>query len=284
MSIPVIVSADRAAAARVCSGNDEIYIDYNLAEEEDIDGLEAENNTLNGKCLYRDTHPEFEKRKKITILDDGFSALDLKKDLNIVLIDATTDIFKQDVVPAGILREPLSALKYADIIIVNKCSPEMKRTIGEYMEASIKRYNRSCQVFYSYYKPVRLLTAYKNRAHSDLEILNGKKIVAFCGIGNPGYFYHNLSECGASVSRAFEFEDHHEYTYRDIKGIRFALDEMPGAIAVSTVKDYVKLKKFTGTDNFTAISDRLYFLDFETRIDNTFFELILNSYEKFIEK
>ena len=240
MDIPVIVSKDRLSAAKACSFNDEIY--YNLAEtgegfSEAPDG-EDENREIPGKCLYGDTHPEVEKHKKIAILDDAFSALNIKKNRNIILIDDTVDIFAQYVIPAGILREPVSVLKYADVVIINKCSPGLRKNISGYLEAGIRRYNRSCPVFYSYYKPKGLLNYFGDAVRTEaLEALKGKKIIAFCAIGNPGYFYDNLEGCGALVDISLEFEDHHDYTEKDVRNIMAALDKDSGYVAVSNLKD-----------------------------------------------
>ncbi|MHB1546701.1 MAG: tetraacyldisaccharide 4'-kinase [bacterium] len=266
--IPVIVSKNRLSAAKICLNSDEIY--YNLAENfavgmEDID--------ISGKCAYKDVHNEFEKNKKIAILDDGFTALNIKKNINILIIDANIDIFMQNVLPAGILREPPSALKYADIIVVNKCRRELLKSNSRFKndtDIKIKKYNKNCPIFYSYYNPDKLISRHNVMPCADLK---GKKIITVSAIGNPDYFYENLKNCGAEVSYKMEFQDHYEYNEKDITCIKNLLNKNEGSIVITTLKDYVKLKKLNEFNN-PDIIDKIYYLDFEIIIDKSFFEHI----------
>jgi tetraacyldisaccharide 4'-kinase len=258
------------AAAKICLNNDEIY--YNLAENtlNNTNNISFEDAGVSGKCAYKDVHDEFDKNKKIAILDDGFTALNIKKNINIILIDANVDIFIQNVIPAGILREPLSVLKYADIVVINKCSPELLKSspsFKEDMETRIRKYNKRCPIFYSYYKPENLISGYTAIPCAGLK---GKKAIAVSAIGNPDYFYENLINCGAEVDYKIEFQDHYEYKEKDINDIKKLLDKNEGCIVITTLKDYVKLKRFNKPDIF----DKIYYLDFEIAVDKTFFEYI----------
>ena len=280
------MSKNRLSAAKICLNNNEIY--YNLAEtgadifygnEEEINAASVpvtDDIEISGKCAYKDVHEEFDRSKKIAILDDGFTALNVKKNINIVLIDANIDIFMQNVIPAGILREPLSALKYADIIVINKCKPELLANPSEFKndaEIKIKKYNKNCPVFYSYYKPDKLVSGNNAIPCADLK---GKKAVAVCAIGNPDYFYENLVGCGAEIDYKMEFLDHYEYAETDIKKLERIMAQNKEYIVITTLKDYVKLKRF----NKSRIFDRIYYLDFEIVIDKAFFEYIYNIYKK----
>ena len=286
INIPVIVSKNRFSAAKICLNNNEIY--YNLAETaadiihgsgEGINGVSVpvpDDIEISGKCAYQGVRNEFGRSKKIAILDDGFTALNVKKNINIVLIDANIDIFMQNVIPAGILREPLSALKYADIIVINKCRPELLENPSGFKneaEIKIKKYNKNCPVFYSYYKPDKLVSRNNAIPCADLK---GKKAVAVCAIGNPDYFYENLSNCGAEIDYKMEFRDHYEYAETDIKNLEGVMAQNKEYIAIATLKDYLKLKRF----NKSPIFDRIYYLDFEIVIDKIFFEYIYNTYKK----
>jgi tetraacyldisaccharide-1-P 4'-kinase len=72
-----------------------------------------------------------------------------------------------------------------------------------------------------------------------------------------------------------EFRDHYEYNEKNISDIKKLLYENGGYIVITTLKDYVKLKRFDKTDIF----DKIYYLDFEIIIDKTFFEYIYNDYK-----
>ncbi|MHB1661147.1 MAG: tetraacyldisaccharide 4'-kinase [bacterium] len=295
--IPVIVSKNRLSAAEICSNNDDIY--YNLAESITIagqaenhsghSGLPSEEINISGTCLYKDVHGEYENNKKIAILDDGFSALNIKKNLNIVLIDNTLNVFGQNVIPAGILREPLSVLKYADVIVINKCDKEiLKNSLNLGIEEKIRKYNALCPLFYSYYEPAGISNDNENGERSlAIGGLKNKRAVTVCAIGNPGYFYDNLIGCGVVIDRKIEFEDHHDYSEKDMENIKDILDAGEDYLVITTLKDYVKLKRFRGEENYKDMFNKIYYLDFELVIDKSFFEFIYynyGNYKKYSEK
>ena len=243
---------------------------------------EAEAIDITYECAYKDVHGELDGNKRIAILDDGFTALNIKKNINIILIDAGIDIFIQNVMPAGILREPLSALKYADIIVINKCRPEFLENRSSFktgIENKLKKYNKNCPVFYSYYKPNKLLSQKNVMPIEDLKAFKykGGKILAICAIGNSDYFYENLTNCEAPADYKMEFADHYEYTETNFKEITNILHSDDKYIAVTTLKDYVKLKRFT---KFNELSDKIYYLDFDIIIDGNFYEHIYDIYNR----
>ena len=244
---------------------------------------------FSGHCLYKDVHDKYEEYKKIAVLDDGVTALNIKKNLNIVLIDRTKDIFNQNVIPAGVLREPLAALKYADIIIITKNTEQtgdIAKIAVQNLEKDIRKFNKSCPIFYSYYKPVNLLGgggAQKPLSFDSLKD-NQMQILTVCAIGNPDYFYDNLISCGIKIGGKFEFEDHHRYAEQDLILLKSAVNLNNPYIIITTLKDYVKLKKFGGQEDYKDIIEKVYYLDFELVIDKLFFGFIYDSYKKYVEK
>lgn len=277
------------SAARICSQSDNIY--YNLAENIDtFSGLDStESINFSEHCLYKDAHDKYEEYKKIAILDDGFSALNIKKNLNIVLIDKTNNIFNQNVIPAGVLREPLSVLKYADIIVITKNTGQkggILKIKDKNLEKGIRRFNKSSPIFYSCYKPVGLLGGDGGQKSLGFDSLSDRQIQisTICAIGNPDYFYNNLIGCGIKIDRKFEFEDHHRYTEEDIIGLNNGLNLNNPYIIITTLKDYVKLKRFGEQEKYKNIIEKVYYLDFELIIDKLFFEFIYDNYKKYIEK
>lgn len=257
-------------------------------EAGDPAGISAGDISFSGHCLYKDIHGKYDKYKKIAVLDDGFSALNIKRHLNIVLIDRTINIFSQNVIPAGVLREPLSVLKYADAIVITKNAKQASdslKTADKSIEKDIKRFNESAPIFYSCYNPTRLLGGGDGLISLDFERLRDIKtdIITICGIGNPEYFYDNLISCGIKIDRKFEFEDHHDYSEEDIIGLSNGLNSDNPYIIITTLKDYVKLKRFAKQGKFKALVKDIYYVDFELVIDKSFFEFIYNNYRKYVE-
>jgi tetraacyldisaccharide-1-P 4'-kinase len=367
--IPIVISKNRYKASKVCLQEDiyanlqDIYDNYNKIENgekennnndkntidniiinENININEIENDNYAGSnneteidflshCAYGETQDKYEKYKRVCILDDGFTALNIKKDLNIVLIDGTKNLFKQFVIPAGILREPMSSIKYANCIIISK-------TVGlnPLLEEEIRKYNNSCPIFYFYYAPTNIKGGMGGKETISFQNISEKKVkkaIIISGIGNPEYFYSNIKSCGFEIIYDFEYNDHYKYKDKDLLNIKIKLDNYldnylndkhnnknnkyvtniksdkhakndqyndkydknndknikptkhlqndkysEDVIIITTLKDYVKLKEFKL--KYPEIIDKLYYLDFEVKIDNKFYDFIIDNYLNYI--
>ena len=149
------------------------------------------------------------------ILDDGFQYLHLKHRLDIVLVDRNIGFGNRCLIPRGILREPLSALQAADLIILTKKTGE---TRPHPAERHIAARNPRAPVFSAGYA-VRGLTALDGSPAGDLQGLAGKNLLAVAGIGNPGYFLHLLHSAGVRVAEEMILPDHHRYTAADAEKV-----------------------------------------------------------------
>jgi tetraacyldisaccharide 4'-kinase len=144
------------------------------------------------------------------ILDDGFQHLQLARDVNILLIDATDPFGGGRVLPAGRLREPRPALARADIIVITRS------VHAPAVEALIRRYSQA-PIFYAFPRPLPVRFArgeYPGR--EDGEALS-KRLFAFCGIGNPHAFLADLRNWGFHITACKFFPDHYHYAARDIQ-------------------------------------------------------------------
>ena len=116
------------------------------------------------------------------LLDDGFQHLQLARDLDIVIIDALNPFGYEHLTPRGMLREPLEALKRADLIAlthVDQCSPgAVERIIDR-----LRKIAGPIPVVKTVHKPVCLETQQGSRL--NVHGLEGKGVFAFCAIGNP---------------------------------------------------------------------------------------------------
>jgi tetraacyldisaccharide 4'-kinase len=171
------------------------------------------------------------------VLDDGFQHMQLARDVDIVLLDATDPFAEGWMIPAGLLREPRSALSRADIIIVTR-SPKTPA-----IETIVQRITH-VPIFHAV---TELLDVVKIPTHPFqlLEPLAGwreKKAFAFCGIGNPQAFFDDLSRWGGSVSGHSSFPDHHTYTQCDIEKIEAGARDVGAEILLCTEKDIFNLR------------------------------------------
>lgn len=175
------------------------------------------------------------------ILDDGFQHLRLERDLNILLVDAKTGFGNGFLLPRGILREPLSAVKRASITMVK----------GDVLEAGATKIITTPIVRFAY-KPSCLTPLNDGQTLSPAS-LDGKRVLAVAGIANPQSFFSTLRELGAEIVQTLVFPDHHAYSKADavrIESLEKASPEGVGTTGVGTTvemivtteKDGVKLK------------------------------------------
>lgn len=183
---------------------------------------------------------------KTLILDDGFQHLRLKRDLDIVTIDATDYSANGPMVPSGILREPLSGLKRADIFVITRCDESEKLEI---ISEKLRKINKDAPIFESYYKPLGL-QEYPTGQMIDSRALGRERVALLSAIGNPGYFKKVAEAASLNIAREFIFPDHYDYVASDIQGISDECAKKGITHVVTTQKDIVKLEKIIDEENF----------------------------------
>ncbi len=163
------------------------------------------------------------------LLDDGFQHLSLSRALDIVLLDCTRPPWEYDLLPAGRLREPLSALARAGVVVLTRAYPW---TPVEEFERLARDYNRHALVA----KAVTEVTG--------LDQVTGP-VFAFAGIGNPKAFFDDLgragSRTGMEVAGTLAFPDHHRYSAADLERIRQRARRAGAKALVTTEKDSLNL-------------------------------------------
>jgi len=169
------------------------------------------------------------------LLDDGYQHLQLHRDLDILLIDSQIGFGDHDLLPRGILREPLHHLHRAHLLILTKVEhPEACRPL----EKMLQELHPSSPVFHSHYETRGLIGPEGER--EELPSLKGKKVLAVSGIANPHYFSFLLKKCGMEIVREMAFPDHHHFTPKDLISIQENAKGLDWI--VTTEKDMVKLR------------------------------------------
>jgi tetraacyldisaccharide 4'-kinase len=203
----------------------------------------------------------------VFILDDGFQHWSLHRDIDILLIDATNPFGDEKLFPEGGLREPLSAIKRANIIALTKTDVVNKKIIASIIQ-KINKYNPEAPVYTSSHRAAAIVNA--SGESMSIDALKNKKVHAFAGIANPDYFRDVLISNGAEIARFKSFRDHHVYKQRDIDKIK---SEAAGLDIITTEKDLVKLKELRLPDNMFA-------LRIEFSIDDAFYDKLFNALHK----
>jgi tetraacyldisaccharide 4'-kinase len=173
----------------------------------------------------------------VAVLDDGFQHARLDRQLDIVLVDALDPFGGGYPLPLGRLREPLAGLSRADIFVVTRIE---SGRVAQAAEHFLHRRNPCASVFHARALPEAWVSAATGET-LPADALSGKRVAAFCGLGNPEYFWCTLSGLGLHVPVRVEFEDHHAYNPRELRYMgRHFRDEGVEAV-VTTEKDFVNL-------------------------------------------
>ena len=170
------------------------------------------------------------------VLDDGFQHLRLRRDLDVVTIDATNPWGGGRLLPFGRLREPLSSLSRADCIVLTRT--EQVDKLDEIQER-LKHYCRAPQ-FVSEMSPAGFSSV---RNQQQVHAVEGP-VVAFCGIGNPSAFFTQLKHSGYDIAASHVFRDHHKYSQEDVDRLNASARTAGAKSLVTTAKDGVKLRPF----------------------------------------
>jgi tetraacyldisaccharide 4'-kinase len=190
---------------------------------------------------------ELQQAVDIFLLDDGFQRLSLARDADVVLVDASRPLYNEILLPAGRMREPISALVRADIVIFTRVDPEepLPGTIREFPELPI------------FSGTVRLLEYCRIGGADQSSVLEEKKppepVFVFCGIGNPEAFFADVERWGIKVSGRTAFRDHHAYGERDLQRLQDAAERAGATALLTTEKDAQNLR------GLRAISLPIYF-------------------------
>ena len=171
----------------------------------------------------------------VLILDDGYQHLPLTRDLNILLCDATHPFGNGVVFPGGDLREPLSAMNRADVICLTRCRGDSPADpIGERNRKGVPVIKTGLRV-----QSVIELSSGEER---EIEVIQNKPVLAFCGIARTDDFFHMLEQASVQMVMQDHFPDHHDYSTDELTAIQDRAKRAGAQCIVTTEKDAVKLK------------------------------------------
>ncbi len=202
------------------------------------------------------------------ILDDGFQSLEVRKDINILVIDCGAPFGGKKLLPRGRLREPLTALSRADCFVLNRADSvstgelkKIRHTVSNYKPEPL------------FFEASEKMSGY-GKIHSDTvyppDYLKGKKTLSFSGIGRPEAFRRLLISSGALLEDEVIRRDHHGWSVSELKRITRKAREK-GCIPVTTEKDAARIPFSSGIDGLflrmeTVISDERKFYEYIRKV------------------
>jgi tetraacyldisaccharide 4'-kinase len=198
----------------------------------------------------------------IFLLDDGFQHLQLARDVDIVLIDASRPM-TQALLPAGPMRESLSALTRAGIIIFSRT----ENTPGA--KEALQRLS-SLPIFSASTRLVGLRRLDDEGPLKTVAELGSGPFFVFCGIGNPEAFVRDLQRWGITPGGQMFFADHHRYTLEGVQAIEQAARRVGANGLLITEKDSCNLRGLT----FQSLPVYVAVIDLEISTETEFLAAI----------
>jgi len=176
------------------------------------------------------------------ILDDGFGHLKIKRDLDIVAINATDPFGTGMLIPAGTLREPICSLCRAGMVIITKSNLVDEADLRKIKELVLK-FNSDVDIFEARYHPASLWVGNEERS---LDYLKGKKVHAVSALADNSSFCKTVNNIGADIVSSCLYADHYNYTETDIDKIIDSCRKKGVRYIITTQKDWVKLRDLVG--------------------------------------
>lgn len=196
------------------------------------------------------------------VLDDAFQHRWIKRDLNLVVIEqkflTEKSFFNNSLLPSGSMREPLSSLKRADALIINRKFTEIEDTPSEFLKIFEGK-----KLFTGFYRAIGFYDI-KSNAPFDIDEFEGQKSLVVSGIAKPYSFLNVLSQTRVDTENKLIFRDHKHYKEKDVQQIRKAFYATNSHSVVTTEKDAVKLTNFS-----RELDDiDIYFLKIKFQMDD----------------
>ncbi|HSY34149.1 MAG TPA: tetraacyldisaccharide 4'-kinase [Acidobacteriaceae bacterium] len=201
-----------------------------IAEQTGVPVWVGANRYVSGKRAEKEAEGD---ARGVHLLDDGFQHRQLARSVDIVLV--TAEDLEDTLLPAGNLREGLSALQRADVLVVrqNEVDADIDAGVTSVNQRAWKMLRERGQMWIVRRKllfpaPLRVFGA-------------GLRPVAFCAIARPEDFAAMLQDAGCGVVETVAFADHHRYTAADMNRVIEVAKNLNGSGFITTEKDAVKL-------------------------------------------
>ncbi len=189
----------------------------------------------------------------VIVLDDGLQYWQLHRDLDIVVLDARRPFGSGFVMPMGDLREPISGLQRAGVVLLNNTdSPGLYSALAD----PISKLAPDAQLFRANREPMCFRCAETGECH-DEDWIDERRTLAFCGIGQPSSFFDMLGKLGAMLEVGITFPDHYRLTKSDITRIIDEAGRSGAEVIVTTDKDLARLGEASGIPNLHTLVIRL---------------------------
>lgn len=198
---------------------------------------------VKGIEMMRRLYPDI----NLMVLDDAFQHRYVKPSLAVVLMEYARPAYHDKMLPYGRLREPMSALNRADVVVITKCPETMTPMESRIIKTNLNLFPYQ-RLLFSSYRYLPLIPIFpENIPHGSCVDLSRMSecdsIFAVAGVANPRPFVNYLRTYRAKV-KLRRYSDHHNFDRSDMEGIKMRFNAMDGRerILVTTEKDAVRMR------------------------------------------
>lgn len=176
---------------------------------------------LVGKDRIKSAEKAKELGADVILLDDGFQYWKMKRDLDIVLIDATNPFGYGHVLPRGLLREPMEGLSRADVFVITKSDLRSADELED-IKKTLAIYNPAAPVLQATHKPLGALPFVDWRSFDQTKFVSTEPsfekpcYVLVTALGNPASVEESVKKMGYIVRGRIDFPDHYKFRDEDL--------------------------------------------------------------------
>jgi len=171
----------------------------------------------------------------LLIADDAYQHRRLYRDLNLLLWDGSSEPQNERVAPLGRMRESWRGLRRADILFISRTTqiPESMNLFFQQHQPDLIRAAL----------PVSIQSIIHYGSHETIPIdeIKNRRLLAFCGLGNPQQFFKTLQELSPAEVIRKSFPDHHKYNELELSRLAAEAARSHCDYLITTEKDAVNL-------------------------------------------
>ncbi|MDO5309670.1 MAG: tetraacyldisaccharide 4'-kinase [Planctomycetia bacterium] len=198
------------------------------------------------------SHPQVD----VILLDDAYQHRRIRRNCNILVIDALNPFGGDLVFPSGFLREPLEGIRRADLIVLNR-GDLVNNAARDAIRSKIKRFNPTAGWIVVAQQPVEIFQYVNPQDSSTPNVATPQSLpyhvwreqnvnlcaAAFCGLGAPRGFEKTLTAEQIRLAAFLPFPDHFAYDLATVEYLNDQAEKCRADYFLTTMKDFVKLKK-----------------------------------------
>ncbi|WP_352402003.1 tetraacyldisaccharide 4'-kinase [Synergistes jonesii] len=228
---PLWIGQDEKSTGRDFAGDEPLMLAKRLPNAKIV----VSRNRLEGVKLLAALGAE------VAVTDDTFQHRKMARDVDIVLVDSTCPFGNGNIIPAGLMREPMSAFRRADIVVLTKANQTTPEAVAA-IKKKLAPYVSEDKIFTADIKLDRWLSiSAGDEKKLPRDFSPRGRYIALSAIGNPEGFYSFLGELGVELAGRRTFRDHHFLTEEDVAELENFAGEVGADGFVCTEKDLTNI-------------------------------------------